>query len=51
LPKAWTDVVTHRLTLYRPDPARGRVAAHWVMPVQLAAGDFLTGQEEGAGAA
>jgi hypothetical protein len=46
MPKAWTDCVTHRLTLYRPDAARDRVLAHWATPLQAAAGELLTGHEE-----
>ena len=45
LPKAWMDTVTHRLVLYRPDPSRGRVAAHWQAPLQMPAGDLLSGHE------
>ena len=48
MPKAWTDVVTHRLTLYRPDAGRGRVLAHWAAPLQAPAGELLTGHEEAA---
>jgi hypothetical protein len=39
--KAWQTVVSHRLTLYKPDPSRGRVAAHWAAPLQAAAGDLI----------
>ena len=46
MPKAWTECVTHRLTLYRPDAGRGRVLAHWAAPLQAPAGELLTGNEE-----
>lgn len=39
--KAWQDVVTHRLTLYKPDPSLGRVLAHWAAPLQYPAGVLL----------
>ena len=45
MPKAWADGVTHRLTLYRPEAASGRVAAHWAAPLQVPAGDLLAGHE------
>ncbi len=47
LPKAWSDTVTHRLTLYCPDAGRARVAAHWAAPLQAPAGDLRSGREDG----
>ena len=40
--KSWQAIVSHRLTLYRPDPNSGRVCAHWAAPQQQPAGDFLS---------
>ena len=41
--KAWQDAVSHRLSLFMPDPTTGRVLAHWVSPCQMPAGVLIAG--------